>query len=74
MVCSGSSPFWTVTHDAIVQVLKAMLVSAGFVDVKEEDRWWDPDVPLGARKKRPHVTAIHPKTHVRWIFELSPQA
>jgi len=71
MVCSGSSPFWTVTHDAIVQVLKAMLVSAGFVDVKEEDRWWDPDAPLGARKKRPDVTAIHPKTHVRWIFDVT---
>ena len=62
MVCSGSSPFWTATHDAIVQVLKGMLNSAGFVDVKEEDRWWGPDAPLGARKKRPDVTAIHPKT------------
>ena len=48
-----------------------MLISAGFVDVKEEDRWWDPEAPQGARKKRPDVTGIHPKTHVRWIFDVT---
>ena len=58
MVMCARTPFFLST---IVQVLKAMLVSAGFVDVKEEDRWWDPDAPLGARKKRPDVTAIHPR-------------
>ena len=32
--------------------------------------YFSTDAPLGARKKRPDVTAIHPKTHVRWIFDV----
>jgi hypothetical protein len=71
LVCNSSSSLWTACHDSLEDVWVAMLVSAGWLDVRTEDRWWDPGAPTGAHAKRPDITAIHPRTHQRWVFDVT---
>ena len=61
----------TATHDQVSKLFQALLADAGWDDVKEEDKWWDTDAPgPGWGHRRPDITAMHPSTGVKHVFDV----
>ena len=69
--CSAWRGMQTATHDQVSKLFQALLADAGWDDVKEEDKWWDTDAPgPGWGHRRPDITAMHPSTGVKHVFDV----
>ena len=69
--CSAWRGMQTATHDQVSKLFQALLADAGWDDIREEDKWWDTDAPgpdWGHR--RPDITALHPVSGVKHVFDV----
>ena len=60
-----------IVHDDIADVFVVLLKNAGFVGVEYEDAWWDAGAAYeDSDHRRPDITARHPVTGVKYVFDV----
>ena len=70
--CPSAAGLRTAVHDKIARFWVALLVSAGWRNVRYEDRRWDAAAGSDeAKHRRPDITAIHPEKLQKWVFDVS---
>ena len=54
----------------VLRVLRAMMESAGFEDIEEEDRWWDEGDDEAKDTRRQDITAFNPRNRRRYVIDV----